>query len=513
MAYAIGIDLGTTNSVAAVVRRGVVETIPVDGRSTLPSVVSFRPDGSVLVGQSAKGRMLTDPESTVASAKRAMGDRNKAYRVAHRSLTPVDIGSLVLKRLVEGARAYLKEDIWDAVITVPAYFTEAQREDTRRAGEEAGLNVLRLIPEPTAAAIAYGLDKGRNQTLLVYDFGGGTFDVSILKVKGNTFEVVAVGGDSLLGGDDLDNAIIEWAISRFQEQSGIDVRSSAAREALVARQKLKEAAEAAKIELSVSDTALLSIPDCLGYPLELELTLSEYNALIAPLLQRTIDCMRRTLADAHLRADDIDRVILVGGSTKNRAVRELVAKEIKDPYTSDRVDEVVAHGAAILAASLFLPEEQDSTPIEITERTGHTLGVDVVNDAVQLEFLPIIPRQTQYPCRFGRLVVTQQPFQEKVIFSVYRGEDIDLANDVHLGDLELPIHPPQPTIIPVGAIFELDQDGILRFTAVQFPPPGAVLRQILEFAAANDGKLDLPETDALIISAQAQTRDITLTIK
>ncbi|HLK58013.1 MAG TPA: Hsp70 family protein, partial [Chthonomonadaceae bacterium] len=311
MAYAVGIDLGTTNSVVAVVRRGVVETIPVDGRTMLPSVVSFRNDGSVLVGQAARGRILTDPESTVASAKRAMGDRSKIYRVAQRSLTPVDIGCLVLKRLIEGARTYLGEEIWDAVITVPAYFTEAQREDTRRAGEEAGLNVLRLMPEPTAAAIAYGLDKGRNQTLMVYDFGGGTFDVSILKVTGNTFEVVAVGGDSLLGGDDLDNAIIEWAMTRFQQQTGLDLRANTTREGLIAKQRLKEAAEAAKIELSQSESAVLSIPDCLGVPLEMELTLTEYNAIIAPLLQRTIACMRRTLADARLKPDDIDRVILV----------------------------------------------------------------------------------------------------------------------------------------------------------------------------------------------------------
>ena len=280
MSYAIGIDLGTTNSVVSVYRRGVAETLPVDGRAALPSVVSFRPDDSVLVGQPAKSRLLLDPENTIASAKRFMGDRAKRYPIGRRSLSPPDVAALVLGKLKASSEAALGEQIWDAVITVPAYFTEAQREDTKRAGEEAGFNVLRLIPEPTAAAIAYGLDKGKDRALMVYDRGGGTFDVSILQVRGNSFEVKAVGGDGELGGDDFDAAIAAWAAAQFHAQTGLDVSTDTSRQGLTARQRLKEASETAKIELSQSERAELSIPDFLGHSLDLELKLTQYNTLI-----------------------------------------------------------------------------------------------------------------------------------------------------------------------------------------------------------------------------------------
>ena len=307
MTYAVGIDLGTTNSVIAIYRRGSAETLRIDGRSTMPSVVSFRDDTSILVGQSAKSRLLLDPENTVASTKRFMGDRSKSYKLAGNSLTPINIASLLLKRLVESARKELgNAEIWDAVITVPAYFTEDQKEDTKRAGEEAGLNVLRLLPEPTAAAIAYGLDKEKDQTLMVYDLGGGTFDVSILSVTGNKFTVKAVGGNGNLGGDDFDNAIAEWTSKDFQAKTGIDLLSEKGKAAMSARQRLKEAAETAKIELSQSDRAVIAIPDCLGHPIELEITLAQYNKLIEPMLLSTVECMKSVLRDAKLSADDID---------------------------------------------------------------------------------------------------------------------------------------------------------------------------------------------------------------
>lgn len=502
MTYAVGIDLGTTNSVVSIYRRGVVETLPIDGRSTMSSVVSFRDDGSVLVGQVAKARLLLDPENTVASAKRFMGDKSKSYPVGGKSLSPVNIGSLVLKRLVEGARKVLGEDVWDAVITVPAYFTEAQREDTKRAGEEAGLNVLRLVPEPTAAAIAYGLDKEKDQTLMVYDLGGGTFDVSILTVKGNTFEVKAVGGDSRLGGDDFDQAIMVWASKQFQAQTGIDLLSEASRAGMVARQRLKEAAETAKIELAQSNQAILAIPDCLGHPLELEISLSQYNALIAPLLQRTVDCMKSVLRDAKLAPEDIDRVILVGGSTKNRAVKEIVAREIKEPYIAERVDEVVSHGAAIVAANLYLP---DAFNIEVTDVTGHSLGIAMLDAEDELFFKPIIPRQTTYPCRSGVLGYTKHPMQEEVEMRVFRGEDTDPERNTYLGELSLPVSPPQPEQIPIGAIFDLDADGIIHFTAVQLTV-GLRSESIVQYGIEHDGALDLPAADALIKSSEAKTK-------
>ncbi|MBD2150469.1 Hsp70 family protein [Pseudanabaena sp. FACHB-1277] len=506
MTYAVGIDLGTTNSVIAIYRRGSAETLRIDGRSTMPSVVSFRDDTNILVGQPAKSRLLLDPENTVASTKRFMGDRSKSYKLAGNSLSPVNIASLILKRLVESARKELgNAEIWDAVITVPAYFTEDQKEDTKRAGEEAGLNVLRLLPEPTAAAIAYGLDKEKDQTLMVYDLGGGTFDVSILSVTGNKFTVKAVGGNGNLGGDDFDNAIAEWTSKDFKAKTGIDLLSEKGKAAMSARQRLKEAAETAKIELSQSDRAVIAIPDCLGHPIELEITLAQYNKLIEPMLLSTVECMKSVLRDAKLSADDIDRVILVGGSTKNRAVREIVTREIKEPFTSERVDEVVAHGAAIMASSLYAP---DSVDIDVSEKTSHSLGIIMQDDSTEI-FQPVIPRQTTYPCELGVLGFTGVPHQEQVRLRVQRGENKNPDRNTNLGELMLPVSPPQNDYVPVGAVFALDADGIIHFTAVQFPLTSSVA-PILSYAGDHDGSLDIGATKALIASGEAKERSTTI---
>lgn len=507
MSYAVGIDLGTTNSVVSIFRRGVVETLPIDGRSTMPSVVSFRDGANPLVGQAAKSRLLLDPETTVASVKRSMGDRGKQYTIGRKSLSPVDISSEVLKRLMEGARTALGGEVRDAVITVPAYFTEAQKEDTKKAGEKAGLNVLRLLPEPTAAAIAYGLDKGKDQTIMVYDLGGGTFDVSILEVSGNRFEVKAVGGDSRLGGDDFDQAIMTWANEEFRKQTRIDLMNNNAREGRMARQRLKEAAEVAKIELSQSQTANLSVPDCMGHPLELELTLVKYNALIAPLLNKTVECMKSVLRDAALRPDDIDRVILVGGSTKNRAVRDIVAREIKEPYTSERVDEVVSHGAAVMAANLFLPDV-DMVPIEVTDVTGHSLGVDLLDEEHRLKFVPIIPRQTIYPCKKGIMTVTSSPYQTASQFRVFRGENEIPEDNTYLGVLLMPISPPQPDAVPVVTIFELDADGIIHFTAVQLPLDNRAVPFLEQYNSTNE--LDMAALDELVKHGIAHAKTVSI---
>ncbi len=508
MAYAVGIDLGTTNSVVSVYRRGVAETLTIEGRSTLPSIISFRPDGSLLVGQAAKSRILLDPESTVASAKRFLGDRNKVYSVGGKQLSPVDISSLVLKRLVDGASEALGGTVYDVVITVPAYFTETQREDTRKAGEKAGLNVLRLIPEPTAAAVAYGLDKGKDQTIMVYDLGGGTFDVSILAIRGNKFEVKAVGGNSLLGGDDFDQAIMSWIIGEFKKKTGVDLLLTKGRDAVIARQRLKEASETAKIELSQSERAMIVVPECMGHQLEMEITLDKYNSLIDHLLSKTVELMKSVLKDARLKATDIDRVILVGGSTKNRKVREIVAQEIKEPYIADRVDEAVGHGASIIAANLFLPEE-DSLPIEITNVTGHSLGIDMLDASNSLKFQAIIPRQTIYPCRRGILGFTSNPKQEEVQMSVFRGEDPDPEKDCYLGQLSLPVSPPQIEQVPIGAIFELDDDGIIHFTGIQLPGiKSREIKLIFDYAKKDDGALDLTEVDKLIAQGKAKTRSV-----
>lgn len=515
MTYAVGIDLGTTNSVIAIYRRGAAETLRIDGRSTMPSVVSFRDDKSILVGQSAKSRLLLDPENTVASTKRFMGDRSKSYRLGGSSLTPINISSLILKRLVESARKELgNAEIWDVVITVPAYFTEAQKEDTKRAGEEAGLNILRLLPEPTSAAIAYGLDKDKDQTLMVYDLGGGTFDVSILSVTGNRFIVKAVGGDGNLGGDDFDLAIVDWASKDFKAKTGIDLLAEKGKAAMSARQRLKESAETAKIELSQSDRATIAIPDCLGHPIELEITLAQYNKLIEPMLLRTVECMKSVLRDAKLSGEDIDRVILVGGSTKNRAVREIVSREVREPYTSERVDEVVAHGAAIMAASLNTPDsldldDPDAVNIHVSDVTSHSLGIIMQNESRKEFFRPIIPRQTTYPCELGVLGFTSSSRQEQVKFRVQRGEDNNPTLNTSLGELVLPVSPAQNDYVPVGAIFDLDKNGIIHFKAVQFPLTSSV-SPILSYASDNDSSLDITATNALIDSGEAKERSTTI---
>ena len=503
MGYAVGIDLGTTNSVISVCRRGVPCTLLVDGRSTMPSVISFRDDGNLLVGQAAKARMLLDPETTVVSVKRSIGEHGKVYHIGRKEYSPIDISSLILKRLVEAARKELGSEVLDAVITVPAYFTEAQRQDTKLAGEQAGLNVLRLIPEPTAAAIAYGLDKGKDQTILVYDLGGGTFDVSILTIHGNRFDVKAVGGDCHLGGDDFDQAIVEWAAGKFKQQTGIDLLHDKSLQGRQSVQRLKEAAEAAKIELSLSASAIIEIPDVLGRPLSLEISINEYNKLIAPLLKHTVDCLHAVMRDAHMRPDDIDRVILVGGSTKNRAVQDIVSFEVKDPYIADRVDEVVSHGAAILAANMYLPDE-DNLPIEVSNVTAHSLGINMMNADEELYFRPIIQRQTTYPCKFGVLGSTRYPDQDEVIMTVYRGESPDPAQNTSLGELNLPISPPSPEIVPVAAIFELDADGIIHFTAVQLP----LSDEVIEYITDQNEKLDVAAVEKLIQQRVAKAKTI-----
>lgn len=506
MSLAIGIDLGTSNSVVSVYRRGVAEVVPIGGSRIVPSVVSFRDDGSALVGRAAKSRMLSHPESTVASAKRFMGDRAKLYRIHGESYSPVLISSVILKRLVEGAREQLGEEIREAVITVPAYFTEAQREDTMRAGETAGLDVLQLLPEPTAAAIAYELDQATRQTIMVYDLGGGTFDVSVLTVEQNAFKVKAVGGNSRLGGDDFDRALVRWAAERFEAQTGIQLLRDSTPEGLKARLRLKEAVEAAKIELADSDSAVIALPDCLGRPLELEISIEEYNSLISPLVEETIECAKSILRDVGLSPLYIDKVILVGGSTRNRAVRELVTREIKEPFVADSVDEVVSHGAAIVAANLRASEE-DLHPIEVTNVTGHSLGVDSLDSEDVLTFWPIVGRHTAYPCRRGLLVYTAAPMQDYADISVYRGESMEPDRNVYLGELKLPITPPEPELVPIGAIFELDENGIIHFTAVQLSA-GRGRERIVEYSEEHGGELDLETADALISSGEAHAETV-----
>jgi len=373
MHCAVGIDLGTTNSTVAICRNGAPETISVDGQSFMPSVVSFRPDGSFWVGRSAKGRMLINPENTVFLSKRAMGDRTKFYELHHKRITPVNIAAILLKRLIEDAGNFLCEEVSAAVIAVPSHFTESQKEDTKKAGQEAGLSTLRLIQEPTAAAIACGLETEKDQTILVYGLGGGTFDVSILQVCGNQYTAKAVGGDPHLGGDAFDQEIIQWAAARFREESNIDILADQDRKFKIAQQRLREAAGKAKMALSEKESAVIQIPDFLGRTLNLEITLSQYNELIEPYIRRTIAGVRKLLDQAGLTMEQIDQIILAGGSTKNRLVHELLVQNLKAPRMTGNVEEMVAHGAAMAAWHLF-GADGESPPLKITDVTAHSIG-------------------------------------------------------------------------------------------------------------------------------------------
>jgi len=501
--YAIGIDLGTTNTVVSVFRNGRKETLKLDGGSNIPSVVSFKKNQPVLVGRQAKARLGVAPDSTVGSAKRFMGDQAKTYQINGSSYSPVDISAHILKYAIEGAKDALGQDVWDAVITVPAYFNDAQRADTRRAGEQAGLNVLRLLPEPSAAAISYGFDKDKDQTILVYDLGGGTFDISVLRVAGNDFEVLGVGGDSQLGGDDFDIAILEWVAEEFKQQYGIDLLDTSNRENAIARQRIKEVVEQAKIDLSEPgcDTAEIIIPEILGHSLDLELDIEQFNKLINSQLRRTIDSIHQVLRETKLSADDIDRVVLIGGSTRIRAVKAMVTEEIREPYCDENPEEAVAWGASIIAASLGTPDEDLTPDIILKEVTAHSLGIGMIGEGSKYIFQPIISKNSKYPCQGGVIGFTTDPFQQAVGVCVFRGENSAANDNDELGDLTVPVKQPHGEQVPVVAVFRLDDDGILHFQAVDIPISviqEATVVSFLENAYANGGTIDVGMLEKLI---------------
>ena len=482
MAYPIGIDLGTTNSVACIYRRAQVETVLVDGRSTLASAISVRSDGPVLVGQAAKARSLLEPTQSVISAKRSIGDGKTSWNIYGQSYTPIDVGALILKRLKEASETFLQETVTEAVITVPAYFNNNQKRDTKLAAETAGFKVLQLLPEPTAAAISYGLDQGKDQTILVYDLGGGTFDVSILKVKSNRFSVVAVDGNFNLGGDDFDLVLAEHLVELLQKETSTDLSQliellrqpgfiDAPRRLLVARARLKEAAEVAKIELALSDSTQVTIPDILGTLLDEEITIETYNRLIEPLIEGTIVKIREVLKAASLSADDIDRVILVGGSTRNRLVKERVTEAIKEPFTSERVDEVVGQGAAIVAGYLSSPEE-DMTPIEFSNVTPFSLGVCAYKDEDRSNYFNsiIIKNNSPVPCIESRLYQLRTRRNQNNQLDVYmlQGESEDPAKCLVLGKYvfsNMTHVPGVPALIDIE--YGYDQSGIITVAATE----------------------------------------------
>lgn len=332
---AIGIDLGTSNSVVAVYRRGRAEVIPIDGRSVMPSCVAAKSGGELIVGELAKRRALIDPGQAVRAIKREMGSRDYHVDLAGNQYSPVDISSLLLQKLVQAASEHLGEPVKDAVISVPAYFTNNQKEDTRLAGEKAGLNVQALIPEPTAAAVAYGLNKGRDQDILVYDLGGGTFDVSIVRIRGNNFDVAGIGGDHNLGGEDFDHRLIGLIIAHLRRDPNLSNQLEHA-DAEKMQQQLKESAEAAKKELSSAESVEIEIPQLIGdNPSCLNLTRSQYEASIQDLVDHTIEVTMETLKISGLSPDEVDRVVLVGGSTRLPIIQKTITNRIVEPYIAD----------------------------------------------------------------------------------------------------------------------------------------------------------------------------------
>ena len=488
MGTAIGIDLGTSNSTAAIYRNGKVQSIPIEGKSILPSVVSCKDDGQILVGNSAKSRLYMDPQNSVASSKRFIGNPSKVYHIQNKQVTPIDIAQYILEKIKNEASKYLGEEVTDAVITIPAYFTEEQREATKQAGERAGLKVLRLVAEPTAAAIAYGLDRERNQTIMVYDLGGGTFDVSILKVENNSFKVIAVDGDTMLGGDDFDEMIVQHLLHSIKTETG----SNQYTEGSSSLQRIKEAAEEAKKELSDSDVVDIVVPDIFGTHIEMELDIDTFNQTVQRLIQRTIEKMEEVLQSAGLSKREISRVILVGGSTRMRAVQEAVTKQIKKPYIADNVDEVVAHGAAIMAAHLSAPS-RDSVPVPIVveEVTAHSFGVDMIDvQDQQLKVFHLIKRNTKLPCVGATIGSTLRPYQPSIRAGVFRTESQVPAEEARLGELKMPVSI-RPYYVNVVSLFELDENGILTFSTAEIKRRSLLLSKYRETKEVDLAMLEL----------------------
>ena len=461
----IGIDLGTTNSCVATLEGGKATVIPnSEGSRTTPSVVAFTKDGDRLVGITAKRQAVTNPERTIMSVKREMGTDWK-QKIGDDEFTPQEISAYVLQKLKADAEAYLGQDVTQAVITCPAYFSDAQRKATRDAGRIAGLEVLRIINEPTAAALAYGVDKDDDQTILVYDLGGGTFDVSILEIylvdDQPQIEVKATSGDNRLGGDDFDDVVIEWILSEFKKNTGIDLSGD-----MQAMSRLREAAEKAKIELSGTGTTQINLPFITmrdGQPehLDLSLSRSKFEELIANLIERTMAPTRQAMKDAGVSKGEVDKVILVGGSTRVPAVQTAIEQEVgKAPFKGINPDEAVAVGAALQAG--IIVGDEGVTDVLLLDVTPLTLGIETLGGVTTM----MIERNTTIPSRRSEVFSTAADNQPAVEVHVLQGEREFSKDNTTLGRFHLMGIPPAPRGIPqIEVTFDIDANGIVNVSA------------------------------------------------